>query len=92
VPQEIRGKHSLVQDLMSKEDREALNLNKFEQTYTLAELQDRIKRQSDQYRQEFATHWKIFQQRLAEFKENPAKKDQDIMDYCKFMAHISNIY
>jgi len=32
---------------MSREDREALRLNKFEEAYTLAELQDKIKRQSD---------------------------------------------
>jgi hypothetical protein len=30
--------------------------------------------------------------KLAEFKENPAKKDQDLIDYFKFLAHISNIY
>ena len=30
--------------------------------------------------------------KLAEFKEHPAKKDQDMIDYFKFMAHISNVY
>ncbi len=89
---EKRGKHAQIVDLMSREDREALRLNKFEEAYTLAELQDKIKRQSDQYKPEFAAHWRIFLSKLAEFKENPAKRDQDMMDYFKFMSHISNIY
>jgi hypothetical protein len=37
-------------------------------------------------------HWNIFNVKLKEFKENPARKDLDMMDYFKFMAHISNIY
>jgi hypothetical protein len=37
-------------------------------------------------------HWNIFNIKLKEFKENPARKDLDMMDYFKFMAHISNIY
>ena len=77
---------------MTQEERHTLRLNKFEEAYTLAELQDKIKRQSDQYKPEFAAHWRIFLTKLADFKENPAKKDQDMMDYFKFMAHISNIY
>jgi protein SDA1 len=32
---------------MTEEDRRALKLNKYEEAYTLAELQDKIKRQSD---------------------------------------------
>jgi hypothetical protein len=31
-------------------------------------------------------------EKLAEFKENPAKKDQDMMDYFKFMSHVSSVY
>lgn len=31
-------------DLMTEEDRIALKLNKYEEAYTLAELQDKIKR------------------------------------------------
>ena len=31
-------------DLLDDEDRKALSLNKFEESMTLAELQDRIKR------------------------------------------------
>jgi len=30
--------------------------------------------------------------KLAGFKENPAKKDQDMMDYFKFMSHVSSVY
>ena len=79
-------------DLLTPEDREALNLNKFECSYTLAELQDKIKRQRDQYKPEFRVHFGIFNNKLKEFKENPAKKDQDLIDYFKFMAHISAVY
>ena len=45
---------------MTQEERNTLRLNKFEEAYTLAELQDKIKRQSDQYKPEFAAHWRIF--------------------------------
>jgi hypothetical protein len=31
-------------DLMTTEDRQELRLNKYEEAYTLAELQDKIKR------------------------------------------------
>ena len=89
---DVRGKHAQVMDLMTNEERINLRLNKFEEAYTLAELQDKIKRQSDQYKPEFAAHWRIFIAKLAEFKEHPAKKDQDMIDYFKFMAHISNVY
>jgi hypothetical protein len=34
-------------DLLSREDRAALNLNKNEEQMTLADLQDKIKRQAD---------------------------------------------
>lgn len=33
-----RGRHGQMVDLMTAEDRDALNLNKYEQAYTLAEL------------------------------------------------------
>ena len=55
--QRPRGKHGQMIDLMTEEDRRALNLNKYEQAYTLAELQDKIKRQSDQYKPEFKVHF-----------------------------------
>ena len=92
VVEERRGKHAQMLDLMTEDDRRALRLNKYEEAYTLAELQDKIKRQSDQYKPEFQVHWNIFNAKLKEFKENPARKDQDVMDYFKFLAHISNIY
>ena len=44
------------------------------------------------YRDEFHTHMRIFQEKLAAFKESPAKKDEQLEDYCKFMAHISGVY
>lgn len=47
-------------DLLSKEERQKLNLNKNEEQMTLADLQDKIKRQQDQYKPEFAAHFKIF--------------------------------
>lgn len=44
------------------------------------------------YKNEFKTHFSIFQEKLKEFKTNPVKKDVTIMDYFKFMAHISAVY
>ena len=79
-------------DLLDDEDRKALSLNKFEESMTLAELQDRIKRQPEQYRKEFGVHFNIFTEKLKDFKENPAKKNQEIIDYLKFMAHVSGVY
>jgi len=52
-----RGRHGQMVDLLSAEDRAALNLNKYESSYTLAQLQDKIKRQSDQYKPEFKIHF-----------------------------------
>ena len=37
-------------------------------------------------------HFGIFQEKLKEFKLNPAKKDTDLIDYFKFMAHVSGVY
>jgi hypothetical protein len=34
----------------------------------------------------------IFVEKLKELKENPAKKDQELIDYFKFMAHVSGVY
>lgn len=79
-------------DLINEEDRKALSLNKYEEKMTLAELQDRIKRQPDSYRKEFKIHFNIFTEKLREFKLNPAKKSTDLIDYFKFMAHISGAY
>ena len=69
-----------------------LKLNPHELVLTLPELQDRIKRQPESYRLEFAAHFKVFVEKLDAFKENPAKKDTTMMDYFKFMAHISGVY
>ena len=84
-----RGKHAQMNDLMNEEDRRALSLNKYEESMTLAELQDRIKRQPDQYQKEFKVHFNIFVEKLREFKQSPAKKETDFIDYLKFMAHVS---
>ena len=75
LQQNRKNKHSNMTDLMDDEDRKALSLNKFEESMTLAELQDRIKRQPDQYRKEFGVHFNIFTEKLKDFKENPAKKN-----------------
>jgi hypothetical protein len=44
------------------------------------------------YRVEFINHLEVFQKKLELFKENPAKKDDRIDEYFKFMAHISGVY
>lgn len=78
--------------MLTTEDKAALQLNKFEQAMTLAELQDKIKRQPEMYKNEFKTHFTIFQEKLKEFKIKPADRDVTIMDYFKFMSHISSVY
>ena len=37
-------------------------------------------------------HYNIFTEKLKDFKLNPARKDQEIIDYLKFMAHVSGVY
>jgi len=59
---------------------------------TLHTLQDKIKRQPELYKKEFNTHFQIFKELLNNLKENPAKKDDRMEDYLKFMAHISAVY
>jgi len=44
------------------------------------------------YKQEFRVHFGLFADKLKEFKENPARKDQEIIDYFKFLAHVSGVY
>ena len=67
-------------------------LGTFETSMPLHTLQDKIKRQPDMYRKEFQNHLEVFQQKLELFKENPAKKDDSMDEYFKFMAHISGVY
>jgi len=55
-------------------------------------LQDKIKRQPELYKVEFETHFQRFQAQLTKFKESPAKKDEELEEYFKFMAHISGVY
>lgn len=45
---------------MNEDDRNELGLNKFEDAFTLPELQDKIKRQPDMYRREFKAHIEVF--------------------------------
>jgi len=89
APKVKQHKHKKIGDLMTEEDRKELQMNKYEESMTLAELQDRIKRQPDQYKIEFKTHFNRFVEKLKEFKLNPAKKDTDLCDYFKFMSHVS---
>lgn len=44
------------------------------------------------YKEEFKEHLAIFKGKLSEFKESPARRDEQLEDYLKFMAHISGIY
>ena len=76
----------------AKRDPTVTLLGNFCGTMTLHTLQDKIKRQPDLYRKEFAAHLEIFQQKLAEFKESPGKKDDRMDEYFKFLAHISGVY
>jgi hypothetical protein len=78
--------------MMTDEDRQALGLNQFTDAFTLPELQDKIKRQPDVYRKEFRAHLDIFVGKLKELKESPSKKDKEMEEYFKFMAHVSGCY
>ena len=44
------------------------------------------------YRGEFKSHLEVFHGKIAAFKENPAKKDEQLDEYFKFFAHISSVY
>jgi hypothetical protein len=76
----------------AKNDPTKTLLGNFNGTMTLYTLQDKIKRQPELYRNEFKAHLELFQQKLADFKEQPAKKDDRLDEYFKFMAHISGVY
>lgn len=67
-------------------------LGSFSSSITLHMLQDKIKRQPEMYRNEFAQHLEIFQSKLESFKESPGKKDDEMDEYFKFMAHISGVF
>ena len=71
---------------------DAVQLGAFESSIPLHNLQDKIKRQPDMYKKEFNNHLEVFQQKLELFKENPAKKEDEMIEYFKFMAHISGVY
>ena len=51
-----------------------------------------MKRQPAMYRAEFHEHFDILKEKLNDFKESPARRDEQLEDYLKFMAHISGIY
>jgi hypothetical protein len=42
-----RKHHASMGELLTAEDKATLGLNKYEEAFTLAELQDKIKRQAD---------------------------------------------
>jgi protein SDA1 len=44
------------------------------------------------YRREFRAHLDIFVVKLKELKENPAKKSDEMVEYFKFMGHVSGCY
>jgi protein SDA1 len=75
--------------MMTKEIKDEL---KIDQELELAELQDKLKRQPEMYDHEFKRRMGIFKEKWAEFKEAPGKKDEDVINYLKFMAHISGTF
>lgn len=70
---------------LQKEKDEALK-------QTLQYLQDRIKRHPDLYRNEFDKHFAVFKLRMEQFKEQPAKNEQQFNYYMLFFSHISHKY
>jgi hypothetical protein len=54
-------------------------------------LQDKIKRMPELYKKEFEKHFEILKTKLAEFKENPAKNNESLSNYMKFISHVSHL-
>lgn len=48
-----------------------------------------MKRTPELYKKEFATHMETFKTKLADYKENPAKKNEELIHYMLFFAHVS---
>jgi hypothetical protein len=59
---------------------------------TLQYLQDRVKRHPDLYRNEFDRYWRIFKEKMAAFKENPARLEPQFNFYMLFFSHVSHKY
>jgi len=51
-------------------------------------LQDRIKRFPELYKKEFFKHFQIFKDLLAEFRNSPGKKNEELEAYMKFLSHV----
>lgn len=54
-------------------------------------MQDRIKRQPDQYTSEFNEHLETFKELLLNFRDNPVLNDPKIVEYIKFMTHVAKV-
>lgn len=56
------------------------------------ELQDKIKRQGDLWKEDFMKHLITFKAMFLKFREDPSKEDEKIIKYIKFMTHICDVY
>ena len=54
----------------------------------LTTLQDRIKRSPELYKNDFKELFETFKAKLAQYKENPAKKSDELSYYMLFFAHV----
>jgi len=55
-------------------------------------LQNKIKRQPGLWKEEFNSHLEIFKKMFLEFREDPSKEDEKVIEYIRFMTHICDVY
>lgn len=58
----------------------------------LQQLQGKIKRQPSLWKAEFSEHLKTFKKSFLNFREDPARDNEEVVKYIKFMTHISDVY
>lgn len=44
------------------------------------------------YKKEFVTHFETFKARLVDFKNNPGKRNEEIINYMLFFSHIAHVF
>jgi len=68
-----------------EEEKESKELDLFE-------LQNKIKRQSSLWRNEFFEHLTKFKELFLKYREDPTHEDETVVKYIKFMTAISDVY
>ena len=68
--------------------KEKLKDDQSDEEIDFTELQDKIKRQGNVWREDFDKHLTIFKKLFLKFREEPSKEDEKVIKYTKFMTHI----